>query len=252
MTTISAMHILRVGASAMAAHEKAIDVVSNNMANANTTGFGRSRVEFRELLLEQTELEASGVVAGGIRRIWRQGTIRPTGRSLDLAIRGEGFFQVALPGGRAGYTRAGAFQRSADGSLATVDGYRLVPPLALPEGTEDYHFNPDGSLVVRLAGGDAWVEAGRVQLATFANAEGLEHAGRGVYLAGAASGEPRLAPPGEGAGGQLVTSSLEDSSVDLGEEMVDLITAQRLYTLGLKIVQTADEMQSLSNQLLGR
>jgi flagellar basal-body rod protein FlgG len=252
VAAISAMNVLRVGASAMAAHERALDVISNNMANAATTGFGPSRVEFEELLQGQLQEETSGVAVSAVRHLWRQGNIHPTERDLDLAIRGDGFFQVALPDGRTGYTRSGGLQRGAGGALSTVDGYQLVPPITIPEGTEEYRIGSDGTVSLRAKDSDAWTDAGKIGLATFPNPEGLEHAGKGIYVAGTASGQATVAAPGAGANGELVVGALEDSSVELGDEMVDMITAQRLYSLGVKIVQTADEMQSLANQLVGR
>jgi len=122
----------------------------------------------------------------------------------------------------------------------------------MPEDAEEYHLNPDGTLMVLTRGADDWTQVGSMQLARFANAEGLEHIGRGVYATTVVSGEAQLGVPGQGGNGSLIAGSLEDSSVDLSEEMVDLIVAQRIYSLGLKIVQTADEMQYLANQLLGR
>ena len=252
MDAISAMQVFRIGAAAMSAHGRAIDVLSNNIANVNTTSFGRSRVEFKEVLQAETGSDTMGVAVAGIRRLWQQGAVRPTGRALDLAVQGNGFFQVALPDGQVGYTRDGTLQLGADGVVATADGYPLAPGLTVPATADDYYFNPDGALLVRTSGSADWVEVGRLQLATFPNPEGLEHLGRGVYVAGVASGAAQLGTPGQGASGSLVAGALEGASVDLSEEMVDLITSQRLYSLGLKIVQTADEMQSLSNQLLGR
>ena len=249
---ISAMSILRVGASTMVAHERALDVVSNNMANAATTGFAPSRVEFEELLQGQLVGEASGVAVGTVRHLWRQGPIHSTTRDLDLAVSGEGFFQVSLPDGRTGYTRSGGLQRGVGGALSTADGYLLSPPITIPETAEEYRVSENGTVSMRAAGSDAWTDAGRIGLATFANPEGLEHVGKGIYLAGVASGPAAVAAPGEGASGKLIVGALEESSVEIGDEMVDLLTAQRLYSLGVKIVQTADEMQSLANQLLGR
>ncbi|MHB0874960.1 MAG: flagellar hook-basal body protein [Anaerolineae bacterium] len=252
VTAISAMHVLRVGASTMLAHEQALDVVSNNMANANTVGYAPSRVEFKELLQGQLEEEASGVAVSTIRHLWRQGAIKPTGRDLDLAIRGEGFLQISLPDGRTGYTRSGALQRGANGAIATADGYSLYQPITVPETVDEFRLSDDGIVTVRAKGSDEWTEAGRITLATFPNREGLEHVGKGIYVAGVASGEATVSAPGEGPGGAIVVGALEESSVAIGDEMVDLLTAQRLYSLGVKIVQTADEMQSLANQLIGR
>lgn len=252
MATISAMHVLRVGASAMLAHERALDVVSNNMANANTTGYSPSRVEFRELLKGQIEEDASGVAVSTVRHLWRQGPIHATGRDLDVAISGEGFLQLTLPDGTTGYTRDGSLQRGANGALTTADGYYLSQPITIAEDVESYQVSEDGTVSVRARGSDEWTDVGRITLATFPNPEGLEHVGKGIYVAGVASGQAAVAAPGEGAGAQLVVGALEESSVQLGDEMVDLITAQRLYSLGVKIVQTADEMQSLANQLVGR
>lgn len=249
---ISAMGVFRIGAASMMAQQRAIEVISNNLANVNTAAFDRSRVEFKEVLQDQGEgSEATGVGIGGVRRVLRQGSIRPTGRELDLAVQGEGFFAVQLPDGRVGYTRNGSFQMDAAGQVVTDDGYPLFPPLTVPEGAEELAFHSDGTLAVRMPGSDVWQAVGPVQLARLPNPEGLEHQGRGVYVATASSGEAVLGSPGEGGYGRLVMRALEDSSVELSEEMTELIIAQRIYSLGVRLVQTADDMQQLANQLLG-
>lgn len=250
MAVISAMNVLRVGASAMLAHERALDVVSNNMANAGTTAFAPSRVEFKELLQGQIDEDTSGVAVNAVRHLWQQGAIRNTGRDLDVAIRGDGYFRVALPDGTVGYTRDGSLQRAASGALCTADGYYLDPPIVIAADVADYKIGEDGTVSVLPAGSDEWTDVGVITLATFANPEGLEHVGRGIYISSVASGEPAVAVPGQGRSGTLVTRALEQSSVQLSDEMVDLIAAQRLYSLGVKIVQTADEMQSMANQLI--
>jgi len=250
VSSVSAAQVFRIGAAAMVAQQRRLEVTSNNLANVNTVAFSGSRVEFKEVLAEEAMTDSTGVAIGAIRHVWRQGTVRPTGRKLDLAIQGEGFFVVGLPDGRTGYTRAGSFECQADGSLTTGHGYRLVPNVVIPEDAEDYHVNPDGTVVVRASGSNDWTEAGRVQLAVFPNPEGLEHAGAGVYVSSEASGEPLVVAPGQSGAGRVIAEALEDSSVDLGEQMVELLVAQRMYSVGLKVVQTADEMQQLINQVL--
>lgn len=246
------MGVFRIGAASMMAQQRAIEVISNNLANINTTAFDRSRVEFKEVLeLQGKASEATGVGIGGVRRVLRQGAIRPTGRELDLAIQGEGFFAVQLPDGRVGYTRNGSFQMDQRGQLVTDDGYPLFPPLIVPEGAEDLAFQPDGTLAARMPGSEVWQPVAPMQLARVPNPEGLAHYGRGVYVATPTSGEAAVGSPGQGGYGRLVVRALEDSSVELSEEMTELIIAQRVYSLGVRLVQTADDMQQLANQLLG-
>lgn len=249
---ISAMTGFRIGAASMAAQQRAIEVISHNLANLNTTAFDPSRVEFKELLQSQLEDgDGLGVAVGGIRQILRQGAVRPTGRALDVAIQGDGFFVVQLPDGRLGYTRNGSLQLGPGGQISIADGYALVPPLTVPEGAQDYAFQADGTLTVRMPGQDGWQPVGALQLARVPNPEGMVHVGRGVYVPTEASGAAVAAAPGQGGAGALAPGALEGSSVDLSEAMTDLIVAQRIYSLGVRLVQTADDMQRLANQLLG-
>ncbi len=249
MATPSAMMVFRIGASSLSAQERAIEVISNNIANVNTHGFDRGRVEFQELLAGQSsDQEATGVAVAAVRTMLRQGVVRGTGRSLDLAIQGEGYFQVSLPDGTTGYTRNGSFQRGPGGRITTTDGYGLTPDLTIPPEAQDFAIGSDGLLTIRTAGSTEWVVVGGVQVARFPNPESLNHVGHGVYVPSDATGPVQAAPPAEG---QLVPAALEESTVEVGEEMTDLIVAQRIYSLGVKVVQTADEMQRLANQLLG-
>ena len=251
MSAVAPISIMRLATSSMSVHQRAVDVIANNIANVNTVGFARSRPEFAEVLSSELG-DSAGVELAGVRRLWRQGVVQRTERELDLAVQGDGFFVVRLPTGALGFTRNGSIQRAANGLLVTQDGYPLDPPLSIPAGAERIRIEPDGTVLTQAGGGVAWTEVGRIQLASFANVEGLAHWAHGIFVETEASGPPQLGMPGAEGRGTVLAGALEGSAVDLAEEMVDLVLAERAYSLSVRLAQTADEMQSLANQLVSR
>jgi flagellar basal-body rod protein FlgG len=235
---------LNTAATGMAAQQTNIDVIANNMANVNTVGFRRSRAEFQDLLYQT--IRAPGGAAGdggtlptglqvgqGTRTVsteflHTQGSLQQTGNPLDLAIEGNGFFQVTRPGGEVAYTRAGNLKADAEGRLVTVDGDPIEPAITIPTDA--------------TAGQTAAQEVGQLQLAGFANPAGLQALGRSLFAPTNASGEPVIAPPGEEGLGTVSQGFLEGSNVTVVNEMIDLIASQRAYEINHRVIQAADEM----------
>lgn len=257
----NALHIARSGLEALDAR---LRVISNNIANANTVGFKRERAAF-ETLMFQTERPAgapagadnrfgmglttgAGVRLAGTERVHAQGGISVTGNALDVAIEGEGFLQVELPDGRPAYTRAGALTRTAEGRLVTPQGHVVMPGIEIPEGASEISIGPDGTVAAMMPGENAPTDLGRLTLAGFANASGLEPAGNNLYLESAASGAPIEGNPGSGGLGTIRQGALEASNVSTVQELVDMIETQRTYEVNSKVLSAADEMMRYVNQ----
>ncbi|MDX2208896.1 MAG: flagellar basal-body rod protein FlgG [Sphingopyxis sp.] len=261
--TFGALHVARTG---LDAQNFRMQVIANNLANVNTTGFKRDRASFETLgyqLMTQPGASASaenryatglnlgsGVRIAGTSRIETQGTINPTGSALDLAIDGAGFFQVQLPDGRIGYTRAGNFSRSAEGVMVTGDGKPLEPAIQIPDDATNVSIAPDGTVSVTVAGQAEATEAGRIELARFTNPSGLLAVGDNILVETAASGAPQVGVAGEEGRGLLRSGMLEGSNVNVVEELVDMIETQRAYEVNSKMIQAADEMMSNATQTL--
>ena len=260
------MKALSIAATGMNAQQLNLDVIANNIANINTTGFKRARAEFTDLLYQGERLKGSSPRAGGpvvpegahvglgtrpvaVRTLHQQGTLDSTGNRLDLAITGEGWFAVEGPGGEALYTRSGAFNTDANGDLVTADGLRVSPGIAVPDQTVAIAIGRDGTVTARVAGGDADQELGRIALAVFANDAGLDPLGDNLFRPTAASGDAIEGAPGEAGFGALMQGYLEDSNVDPVREISDMIAAQRAYEMNSKVVQAADEMMSVVARL---
>ena len=257
---------LRTAASGMMAQQTRTEVISNNLANVNTTGFKRSRAHFEDLLY-QTVQGASivggndagslpaiqvgrGVKLASVQRLHQQGPVEPTQRPLDLAIEGEGFFQVQLPSGNVGYTRDGTFQISDEGTLVTQQGFTVVPVISIPGDASDVTISRTGIVSVTRGDGGESVELGRLELARFANPAGLMAAGENVYTQTSASGDPVLGYPEEDGMGRLLQGYLEGSNVEIVQEMVDMITSLRAYEINSKAIKNAEEMTQIANGLL--
>lgn len=255
---------LRIAASGMAAQKLYIDVIANNLANVNTTGYKQTKLEFQDLLYEKVKVshmtengESKPVtieIGNGTRpvatfRSFAQGEIVNTGNPLDLAITGDGFFQIRMPDGSLAYTRDGAFKLSADGTIVTSDGYILEPDLTIPEDAEQLYVSQDGRVDVKLVGETEPVTIGQIELVKFINPAGLEAIGHNLYRETAASGSPFVAEPGQEGVGTLQQGYLENSNVDVVKEMVDMISAQRAYEINSKSIKTADEMYQVVNNL---
>jgi flagellar basal-body rod protein FlgG len=242
----------------MLAQETQLDTVANNMANANTTGFKRQTAEFEDLLYQNvraagpvndgettspTQLQVgSGSRVVATSRSFAQGTLQQTGNTYDLGIQGQGFLQVMRPNGELAYTRAGALKLDSLGRIVTSDGLPLQPQITVPSNATSVTIGSDGTVTAQEPNQTAAVPLGQIQLATFTNTDGLTSLGQNLYEATASSGQPVTGTPGVGALGTLQQGALEASNVDVVNEMVNLIAAQRAYEINSKVVTAADEM----------
>lgn len=256
---------LYTAATGMRANQLYVDTISNNLANVNTTGYKKTKVEFEDLLY-QTMVEPGsgnaegarnpagiqvglGVKSSASQKIFSQGNLTETGNPLDLTIQGNGFFQVLMPDGKIAYTRDGSFALAADGNLVTSQGYLLEPPIVLPEGTKTVQVDDRGRVYAMVEDSEIAEEVGQLETAQFINNAGLLAIGGNLYTPTQASGEPEVGIPGEQGLGLLKSGYLEAANVQLVEEMVNMIVAQRAYEISSKAIQTSDEMLQLANQL---
>ncbi|MCL4533659.1 MAG: flagellar basal-body rod protein FlgG [Bacteroidetes bacterium] len=252
--------ILKVAASGLLAQQANLDLIANNIANLGTTGFKKSRAVFADAAYETGVLEApgtneapmevttgTGVTLAAAQRILSPGSFRETGNVWDLTIAGDGFFQVSLADGRTAYTRDGSFQVDAQGQLVTADGSLVTPPVTIPQGAQDVEI--DGAGTVRAKVDGKLTELGAVNVATFPNPAGLLAVGHNLFVPSDASGEAQAGAGGTEGRGQLMSGVLEGSNVDFAEETTKMIEAQRAYQLSIKLVQTADEMLGLANNI---
>ena len=248
------------------AQQTRMAVVSNNLANVNTTGFKKSRAVFEDLLYQnvrqvggatsQDTQAPSGMSLGtGVRvvateKTYTQGNLNQTGNALDLAISGRGFFQVLLPDGTLAYTRAGDFQMNNQGQLVTSSGYAVQPGINIPQGAQSITVGNDGVVSVLLAGASAPTQVGQVQLADFVNPAGLQPRGENLLVESASSGSAQTGNPGLSGLGTLNQGMVESSNVNVVEEMVNMIETQRAYEMNTKAIQTTDQMlQYLSSNI---
>lgn len=259
------MRSLSIASTGMLAQQTNVDVISNNIANMNTTGFKRQRAEFQDLLYEQIERPGgatgpdtkapsgiqigAGVKTGGVYRIQQQGALQQTENRYDVAITGRGYFQITLPSGDTAYTRDGSFGVSDQGELVTQDGYPVQPGITIPQGAIDVTISKTGEVQVVVAGDPQPQTVGQLELATFMNDAGLEAKGDNLFLETAASGQPTVANPGEPGLGTLSQGFIEGSNVNAVAEITALITAQRAYEMNSRVVKTADEMLATTSQL---
>jgi flagellar basal-body rod protein FlgG len=260
------MRALSIASTGMLAQQMNVEVISNNIANMNTTAFKRQRAEFQDLLYQTIERVGSqssdsgtlvpagihlglGVKAGGVYRIADQGSLQQTGNRYDLAIDGRGYFRVQLPSGGDAYTRAGSFQVSDQGELVTLDGFRVQPGITVPRESIDVVINQVGQVQVKLEGEVEYQTVGQLELSTFSNEAGLESVGSNLLQESPASGAPNASVPGEPGYGTLRQGFLEVSNVNPVAEITTLITAQRAYEMNSRVISTADEMMSTTSQL---
>jgi flagellar basal-body rod protein FlgG len=258
---IRAMH---TAASGMIAQTENVDVISNNLANVNTTGFRKSRAEFEDLIY-QTYRTAGGTVGDnqrlptglqigeGVRTVsttqtHMQGSLLRTDNKLDLAIEGAGFFQVTVPGGTFAYTRSGNFKSDAEGRLVTVDGYAVEPAISIPQNSTSITVSATGLISVTLPDQPTSQEIGQLTLANFVNPSGLSPIGRTMFVPTDASGQPLIIQPGLEGVGTLQQGFLEASNVEVVNEMIDLIAAQRAYEVNQRVITTSDEMLRVVTQ----
>ncbi len=257
----SALHVARTG---LDAQNQRMRVIANNLANVNTTGFKRDRATFETLAYQNITSPGapsskankyavglslgSGVQMTGTARIDTQGSFTTTSNALDLAIEGNGYFQVLTPDGRTAYTRAGDFSLSADGKLVTGTGMPVQPEIQIPDGAQSISIAADGTVSASVAGTST--ELGKVETARFVNAAGLENIGDNLLIETAASGTPQVGAPGSEGRGALRSGALEASNVNVVEELVDMIETQRAYEVNSKMISATDEMLKYVNQQL--
>src|SRR5262245_49894696 len=257
---------LYTAASGMNAQQTNIDNVAHNLANVNTTGFKKSRVEFEDLVYQEmrtagasasaaTEAPVGLEVGLGTRAVatarnFSSGNLRSTGSPLDLAIEGDGFFKITLPDGTTGYSRAGEFHLDAQGLIVTAEGYALEPNITIPANATTVSVSKDGIVSASVAGQTAVQQLGTIEIATFSNAAGLRPLGGNLFAPTTASGEPESGSPGTDARGTLAQGVLEDSNVSVVEEMVNMIIGQRAYEANSRVVKAADEMLQQVNNLV--
>jgi flagellar basal-body rod protein FlgG len=257
---------LRAAATGMMAQQTRTEVIANNLANVNTAGFKRSRAQFEDLLYQTiqgqqvlggTEAETlpaiqvgRGTRLSGVQRMHEQGPIEQTGRNLDVAIEGEGFYQVQLPNGELGYTRDGSFQISDQGVLVTNSGYAVQPAVRIPADASELTVSVTGVVSVRRGNDLTPTEVGRIEIARFANPSGLLNLGQNMLAPTTASGQPIVGFPNDEGMGRLQQGSLEGSNVQIVQEMVEMIAAQRAYEINSKSIKTADEMGQIANNIV--
>lgn len=255
------MKSLAIAATGMSAQQLNLEVIANNIANINTTGFKRSRAEFTDLLYQTERLQGVsnrgrdatvpegaqlglGVRAAAIRTLHVQGALTNTGNKLDLALSGRGYFQITGPDGDTLYTRAGSFNTSATGQLVTIEGYAVDPPILVPVGTIEVNVSESGIVTARQDGKPTPLQLGQLTLANFANETGLDALGANLYRQTAASGAPTVGVPGDPGYGTIKQGYLEASNVDPVKEITEMISAQRAYEMNSKVIQASDEMMS--------
>jgi flagellar basal-body rod protein FlgG len=259
-------HALYTAASGMTAQQINLDNIANNLANSSTAGFQARRVQFTDLLYQndvmpgaaatqQTTVASGlqvglGTKAGNTEILQTQGDLTSTGNPLDIAIQGSGFFQILLPNGQTGYTRAGSFQPDAQGNLVTANGDALQPAINIPAAATNITIGNDGTVSVSLPGQTQSQQVGVIQLASFANPGGLESVGNNVYLATTASGDAIVGAAGGSEGlGTIQQGMLEQSNVNVVEEFVNMILAQRSYESNSRVVKATDEMLQQLDQI---
>ncbi|MBE6448392.1 MAG: flagellar basal-body rod protein FlgG [Alphaproteobacteria bacterium] len=261
------MRSLHIGATGMLAQQTNVDVISNNIANMNTTAYTKRRAEFNDLLYQNIIRPGSassadntivpsgiqlglGVKTAAVYRITDGGSLTNTGNDLDLAIKGRGYFQVELPEGKGiAYTRDGAFQRNGDGVIVTHDGYVVQPEITIPEDATEVFVNSSGEVWVKQDGETDEINVGQLELATFVNEAGLEAMGNNLFLETQASGAPVLDNPDSEGFGAVLQGYLATSNVNPVTEITELVSAQRAYEMNSKIISTSDQMLNTINQL---
>jgi flagellar basal-body rod protein FlgG len=251
-----------IAATGMQAQQMGLNLIANNVANVNTPGFKRSTVHFHDLVHREASAAAlqdtvdlpahgrlgAGVSVGSVSKMFSPGDIKRTDRPLDVAIQGEGFFEVMLADGSSAYSRGGSLQVNADNLLATAEGHVLKQRFQIPPDSRGLTISPDGEITATDSKSREW-NLGRVELVTFANPSALQSLGDNVYRAGPESGESLMALPGEAGAGRVLQGQLESSNVKLIDEMVQLMVAQRAYEMNVKVIQAADEIASMTNSL---
>lgn len=256
---------LHIAATGMAAQEAELDSISNNLANVNTVGYKKVRADFEDLLYQTMRAPGSPTsattnsptglqVGSGARivantRLHTQGTLQQTGNPLDVAIEGNGFFVIQQPDGTNAYTRAGTLKTDAQGRIVNSDGYPLEPPVTIPPDATSVSIGADGTVSATIKGQTNAVQLGQMSIAAFINPAGLSAQGHNLFTATASSGDPQVGNPGTDGRGTLLQGTIEHANVEVVEEMIGLIAAQRNYEINSKVVTAADEMLRDATQL---
>jgi flagellar basal-body rod protein FlgG len=256
---------LWIAKTGLDAQQTQLDITSNNLANVATNGFKRARGVFEDLLYQtlrqpgasssaQTQIPSGLQIGTGVRpvateRIFTQGNLTQTGNSLDIAVQGEGFFQIQLPDGTVGYTRDGAFQKDSQGQIVTANGYPVSPAITIPSNALSISIGTDGVVTVLQSGSPTPVQVGQIQLASFVNSGGLQSMGQNLFLETASSGTATPNTPGTNGVGLLNQGYVETSNVNVVEELVNMITTQRAYEINSRSIQTSDQMLARLTQL---
>lgn len=255
------LQALYIGATGMFSQQQNVDTIANNLANVNTTSYKKSRVTFSDAYYKNaaaqsatdtgmpTDMIGMGSWVTGNDKSFTQGTLKQTNGPLDLAIQGNGFLEVTMPDGSSAYTRYGALTINKDGLLATTDGYVLKQQIHIPSDATQTVVDATGKVSVQVPSQPALMEVGQLELVSFQNPETLESLGQNLYVTSTRTGASITAKPGEEGLGTISQGYLESSNVQLAEEMVNLVLAQRAYELNAKVIQTSDEMLSISNNL---
>lgn len=261
------MRALSIAATGMNAQQTNLEVIANNIANINTTGFKRARAEFTDLLY-QTERSAGmanaangsivpegtniglGVKTAAVRNLHEQGELESTSNPLDVAIVGKGWFQIEAADGTTVYTRSGSFNTNATGDLVTLNGQKVIPNINIPIDATNVTINNSGQVFANLSGSATATQLGQLTVATFVNDAGLTPLGDNLFQQTAASGDPTVGVPADPGFGKLQQNYLEASNVDPVKEITDLISAQRAYEMNSKIIQAADDMASVVSKNL--
>jgi flagellar basal-body rod protein FlgG len=256
---------LFIASTGMMAQKLNIEVISHNLANVNTVGYKKSRADFQDLMYQNLRTPGavsaegvqipSGIMVGlgvrpvSVQKVFQEGDFVRTANSLDLAIEGDGFFQILMPDGTVAFTRAGDFKLDSEGRIVNSDGYPLEPEISIPSNTESITIGADGKVTVIQSGSTEPVEIGQIELARFINPGGLKPIGRNLFIATDSSGDAVTATPGSEGMGTIAQGFIELSNVNIVEEMVNMITAQRAFEINSKAVQATDELLQTINNL---
>jgi flagellar basal-body rod protein FlgG len=260
------MRALYTAASGMEAQQYQMDTISNNLANVNTTGFRRNEARFQDLVYQEMRAPGSpvgasvvpvgqdvglGVKVGSSEKIFTEGNLMQTGNPLDAAIQGDGFFQVTMPDGTTAYTRDGSFKRDANGAIVTADGYFLNPQITIPQNAQQISIGEDGTMTALVPGSNQPQQLGQIQIARFVNPAGLSPVGgHNLYTQTAASGAPIVTQAGLNGAGTIQAGYLENSNVQVVQEIVNMIVSQRAFEANSKSISAADEMLQTANQVI--
>ena len=251
-----------IAATGMHTQQTNVDVIANNLANVNTVGFKKSRVDFEDMmyrqvaaasgLLTQPDMQnpvGTGASVSSVSKVFSQGEMLKTQKPYDIAIQGDGFLEVLMPDGSYAYTRTGALNVDADGMLVNGDGFQLSPLIQMPSDTKNVVIQQDGRVMAQLQGENTLTEVGRIELSRFMNAAGLTPMGDNLYVASQASGDAIYGEPGKDGYGVIAQGFLETSNVDMVEELTNLMLAQRGYEMNAKVVQATDDILGIINNL---